>query len=107
MFSVETEKYGEVRVSFRHGGLYHLDRPGWTEAEKVRMGTGCFIKAENELIAFGNSFLNPVDKHYSKNAGRKAALTRALKNAGLDRDERIKFWRQYFAAQGREDLIDD
>lgn len=106
MFSVETEKYGEVRVSFTHGGNYFLNRPRWTDLEKFRTGTGCIIKAGDEVIALGNSFLNPIDKHYDKDIGRKAALSRTLKRADFGRNERIVFWRQYFATQGREVMND-
>lgn len=58
-------------------------------------GTYCFIKNEaNEVIADGNSFLNPAD-NFNKNIGRKISLTRALSTIS-DKDFRSEIWKEYF-----------
>jgi hypothetical protein len=70
----------------------------------VSAGTLCVINtsgANEERIGHGRTNLSPEDQ-YCKERGRKLSLARAMNELGLDRSERLLFWRAYFEKQGRE-----
>jgi len=61
-----------------------------------RKSTSCVIKLEDgtKLIT-GIAFLHPKD-NFCKATGRKVSLARALKLYGFSKEERKKFWSDYF-----------
>lgn len=95
MFTVNTEKFGEVRVSFIH---HNPEKPCKKEA-LFHYGTYCSISAEDDEVVGRGSTVLAFGDQYDKNRGRKLSLARALKNAGFNRDERTEFWMNYFSTQ--------
>lgn len=73
------------RVDFKHANI--LDCPA----------THCII-ANHRFSALGTSVCNGIN--ISKNKRRKIAFKNALKMGGFTRNERARFWYQYFASRG-------
>ena len=85
--SIESERIGEVQIYFSHV----------TTGKPCTTATVTFGDKDGGYVFHGFAQLHPND-HYNKKVGRKLALARALKNAGLTRDEKRQIWEGLFAS---------
>ena len=87
-----------MKVSYGNGNEVKVM---WHHVTKVtdenkKLGTECYIKnLNNELLVKGVARLSPKDE-FNKNKGRKISLAKALQSLGLQRENRIAFWKAYF-----------
>jgi len=93
MFTITTENNINTYVKF------YYEKAG---TKKV---TTCIIEAMNDkeerkVLGTGKAFCNKND-NFNKSTGRKLALLRALKDAGINKEDRKKFfWDKYFETIG-------
>lgn len=76
----------EFRVRWQH----------FTQGPKKARGTDCEVFANGELIGLGQTKLHKWDD-YDKEKGRRISLSRALENAGLAHEDRIRAFEHYDA----------
>jgi len=68
-------------------------------AHSIQAITSCvMLKDDKEYM--GMAFCSAED-NFSKNIGRKIALSRALKEAGFARKIKEQFWNEYFKVRGK------
>jgi len=85
-------------AKFIHNGLYMMY---FQHFQGSAAGTRCVLSSSTSTQMFvGDVYLFAGDI-FDRNKGRKAALKKALKNAGLPREARTAAWEAYFAAHGK------
>jgi len=62
--------------------------------------TNCYIKIGDNTVCEGTAICAPADQ-YNKSVGRKLSLLNTLKNAGISKADRAKFWSVYLDEIGR------
>lgn len=87
---IKSERTNGVMISFVH----HSD----AGPKSYTFVSVEFNEDANKRICIftGKAYLHPNDQ-YDKRIGRKLALSRALKNSDLSRDERRQIWEGLFA----------
>lgn len=62
--------------------------------------TKVFIKENDALLGYGRSYCSSTDQ-FARKIGLKLAMTRALQNTGLNRQERTAVW-AHFGRNGKK-----
>jgi hypothetical protein len=91
--------FDKYKITFEHMDYGHpLSLPG-TNAEFTHV-TYCYIDVlvdeDYALLSTGQALCSASDI-FEKAIGRKVSLTRALKNAGFDRETRTAIWKEYWS----------
>ena len=92
MLSVVLPYRGEILFTFDHKAWEQPISIGGHHKAKAR--TTCTMRIGPVIFAQA-AYCGPQD-NFSKEAGRKIALTRALKMSGLSKLERKAVWERYF-----------
>jgi hypothetical protein len=96
---MKTMKFGDVKVEFDH--IYvkkntnngEVKVPIATEARII--GRSIFGLGKEKILGKGTSHCSKGDI-FNKEVGRKLALTRAVKQTTLTKDQRTAMWNDYF-----------
>jgi hypothetical protein len=79
----------DIAVAFQHvHGRWDVG------SKRIQAVTLCRIIVDGKEVGYSAAFCSAQD-HFSKEIGRKRALARALKAAGLDANTRTAVWDRY------------
>lgn len=92
MLAVELDR-GKVEFTFQH--MTYEPLAGW-EPKPTKARTKCFLFQNGKVVAEAWAQC-AINDNFSRSAGRKIALTRALRMSGLTKAERTAVWGRYFA----------
>lgn len=86
----------EVKTSFGHTQKFQIVYLGedCSKERYVRGWTDCYLIVKNKVFT-GRAYCS-IDDQFNKGTGRTLALTRALKNALLPREDRVLIWNSYW-----------
>ena len=76
-------KAGDLNIKWRY-----------IERDTHKPMTECLLQYGDTLLDRGSAFCHPKD-HFSRDAGRRLSLSRAMKNAGMAKEERTVIWELY------------
>uniref|UniRef100_A0A6M3LRG7 Uncharacterized protein n=1 Tax=viral metagenome TaxID=1070528 RepID=A0A6M3LRG7_9ZZZZ len=76
-------KAGDLNIKWRY-----------IERDTHKPMTECLLQNGDTLLNRGSAFCN-VNDHFVRDKGRKLSLLRAMKNAGMSKEERKVIWELY------------